>query len=101
MELYLQSPSTPPERGDQLKHRDNFTFYLYLPLDKILSQFHLSPTIVTMLSYLPVCLSSGRFPRCFSVIVLYAFHAFLVLATCQFSRFLYPNKTRAVIAQSV
>jgi hypothetical protein len=29
MELYLHSPNTPSRRGAQLKHRDNFTFYLY------------------------------------------------------------------------
>jgi hypothetical protein len=28
-EPYLHSPSMPAWRGDQLKHRDNFTFYLY------------------------------------------------------------------------
>jgi hypothetical protein len=26
MELYLHSPTTPPWRGAQLKHKDNFTF---------------------------------------------------------------------------
>jgi len=31
VELYLHSPNTPSWRGAQLKHRDNFTFYL-LPL---------------------------------------------------------------------
>jgi hypothetical protein len=30
VELCLHSPSTPSWRGAQLKHRDNFTFYLYL-----------------------------------------------------------------------
>jgi hypothetical protein len=30
VKLYLHSPSTPSRRGAQLKHRDNFTFYLYL-----------------------------------------------------------------------
>jgi len=30
MELYLHSPTTTPQHGAQLKHRDNFTFYLYL-----------------------------------------------------------------------
>jgi len=30
VELYLHSPNTPSWRGAQLKHRDNFTFYLYL-----------------------------------------------------------------------
>jgi hypothetical protein len=30
LKLYLYSPNTPPWRGVQLKHRDNFTFYLYL-----------------------------------------------------------------------
>jgi hypothetical protein len=29
VELYLHSPSTPSWRGAQLKHGDNFTFYLY------------------------------------------------------------------------
>jgi hypothetical protein len=29
VELYLHYPTTPPWRGDQLKHRDSFTFYLY------------------------------------------------------------------------
>jgi hypothetical protein len=29
LELYLHSPSTPSWRGAQLKHRNNFTFYLY------------------------------------------------------------------------
>jgi hypothetical protein len=29
VELYLHSPNTPPWRGAQLKHRDDFTFYLY------------------------------------------------------------------------
>jgi hypothetical protein len=35
VELYLSSPSTPPWRGAQLKHRDNlaFTFYLLYPWD--------------------------------------------------------------------
>jgi hypothetical protein len=37
MELYLHSPDTPSWRGDQLKHRDNFTFNFYfnitLPLE--------------------------------------------------------------------
>jgi hypothetical protein len=28
VELHLHSPSTPSWRGDQLKHRDSFTFYL-------------------------------------------------------------------------
>jgi hypothetical protein len=28
MELYLHSPNTPSWLGAQLKHRDNFTFYL-------------------------------------------------------------------------
>jgi hypothetical protein len=28
MELYLHSSNTPSWRGAQLKHRDNFTFYL-------------------------------------------------------------------------
>jgi hypothetical protein len=28
MELYLHSPNSPSWRGAQLKHRDNFTFYL-------------------------------------------------------------------------
>jgi hypothetical protein len=28
VELYLYSPNTPSWRGAQLKHRDNFTFYL-------------------------------------------------------------------------
>jgi hypothetical protein len=27
VELYLHSPNTPPWRGAQLQHRDNFTFY--------------------------------------------------------------------------
>jgi hypothetical protein len=31
VELYLHSPNTPSWRGAQLKYRDNFTFYLYLP----------------------------------------------------------------------
>jgi len=26
VELYIHSPNTPPWRGAQLKHRDNFTF---------------------------------------------------------------------------
>jgi hypothetical protein len=30
VELYLHSPNTPSLRGFQLKHRDNFTFYLYI-----------------------------------------------------------------------
>jgi hypothetical protein len=30
VELYLHSPNTPSWRGAQLKHRNNFTFYLYL-----------------------------------------------------------------------
>jgi hypothetical protein len=34
-ELYLYSPNTPSERGAQLKHRDNFTFYLYLATIKL------------------------------------------------------------------
>jgi len=29
VELYLHSTNTPPKRGAQLKHRDNFTFYLF------------------------------------------------------------------------
>jgi hypothetical protein len=29
VELYLHSRNTPSRRGAQLKHRDNFTFYLY------------------------------------------------------------------------
>jgi hypothetical protein len=29
VELYLHSPNTPPWRGAQLKHRDNFTFTLF------------------------------------------------------------------------
>jgi hypothetical protein len=28
-------PNTPPRHGDQLKHRDNFTFYLYLLLHEV------------------------------------------------------------------
>jgi hypothetical protein len=28
VELYFNSPNTPPRRGAQLKHRDNFTFHL-------------------------------------------------------------------------
>jgi tryptophan synthase alpha subunit len=28
VELYIHSPTTPSWRGAQLKHRDNFTFYL-------------------------------------------------------------------------
>jgi hypothetical protein len=28
VELYLHSPYTPPWRGAQGEHRDNFTFYL-------------------------------------------------------------------------
>jgi len=28
VELYLHSPNTPSWPGVQLKHRDNFTFYL-------------------------------------------------------------------------
>jgi len=28
VELYLNSPNTPSRSGAQLKHRDNFTFYL-------------------------------------------------------------------------
>jgi hypothetical protein len=28
VELYLHSPTTPSWRGAELKHRDNFTFYL-------------------------------------------------------------------------
>jgi hypothetical protein len=30
MELYLHYPNTPSMRDAQLRHRDNFTFYLYL-----------------------------------------------------------------------
>jgi hypothetical protein len=30
VELYLHSPNTPSWRGAWLKHRNNFTFYLYL-----------------------------------------------------------------------
>jgi hypothetical protein len=30
VELYLHSPNMPSWRGAQLKHRDKFTFYLYL-----------------------------------------------------------------------
>jgi hypothetical protein len=30
VELYLHSPNMPSRRGAQLKHRDNFTFTLYL-----------------------------------------------------------------------
>jgi hypothetical protein len=30
LELYLHSPNTPSWRGAQLKHRDNFTFYILL-----------------------------------------------------------------------
>jgi hypothetical protein len=30
VELYLHSPNTPAWRGAQSKHRENFTFYLYL-----------------------------------------------------------------------
>jgi hypothetical protein len=30
VELYFHSSNTPSWRGAQLKHRDNFTFYLYL-----------------------------------------------------------------------
>jgi hypothetical protein len=29
VELYLHSPNTPSWRGVQLKHRDNFTFYIH------------------------------------------------------------------------
>jgi len=36
VELYLHFPNTPPWRGAQLKHRDNFTFCLYTQI------FHLS-----------------------------------------------------------
>jgi hypothetical protein len=32
VELYLHSPNSPSWRGAQLKHRDNFTFCLYLYL---------------------------------------------------------------------
>jgi hypothetical protein len=39
VELYLHSSNTPSWRGVQLKHRDNFTFYL---LSKILYQFNLT-----------------------------------------------------------
>jgi hypothetical protein len=48
VELYLHSPITPPWRGAQLKHRDNFTLlYLKLP-------FHHSPNTTS---------SSGTFLR--------------------------------------
>jgi hypothetical protein len=30
VEIYLDSPNTPSRHGAQLKHRDNFTFYIYL-----------------------------------------------------------------------
>jgi hypothetical protein len=30
VELYLHSPNTPSWRGTQLKHRDNFTFYMHI-----------------------------------------------------------------------
>jgi hypothetical protein len=30
VEIYLHSPNMPSWRGAQLKHRENFTFYLYL-----------------------------------------------------------------------
>jgi hypothetical protein len=30
--LYLHSPNSPSWRGAQLKHRDNFTFYLYVQI---------------------------------------------------------------------
>jgi hypothetical protein len=36
VELYLHSPSTPPWRGAQLKHRDNFTF----TISEHISLFH-------------------------------------------------------------
>jgi hypothetical protein len=32
VELYIHSPDTPSLRSSQLKHRDNFTFYLYILL---------------------------------------------------------------------
>jgi hypothetical protein len=33
VELYLHSPNTPPWRGAQLKHRDNFIFTLTVPCE--------------------------------------------------------------------
>jgi hypothetical protein len=35
VELYLHSPNTPSWRGAQLKHRNNFTFTLLLPLTSV------------------------------------------------------------------
>jgi hypothetical protein len=35
--LYIHSPNTPPWCVAQLKHRDNFTFYLYLLENIVLS----------------------------------------------------------------
>jgi hypothetical protein len=32
VELYFHSPNTPPWRGAQLKHKDNFTFTFYDPM---------------------------------------------------------------------
>jgi hypothetical protein len=49
---YLHYPNTPSWRGAQLKHRDNFTFYLYFLgsnpgllltiLSEVLEDFHIS-----------------------------------------------------------
>jgi hypothetical protein len=35
VELYLYSPNTPPWRGAQGDHRDNFTFYLFIDESRI------------------------------------------------------------------
>jgi hypothetical protein len=42
VELYLCSPNTPSWRGAQLKHGENFTFYLYRPICFCCHTWHLA-----------------------------------------------------------
>jgi hypothetical protein len=48
MELYLHFPNTPSWRGAQLKHRDNFTFFIVKTTASILTTALKSPSNTDM-----------------------------------------------------